>query len=85
MADVADVPPGVVTVTSTRGGARRADGRDRGVVDHRDVVAAVVPKSTAVAPVKPVPVIVTEVPPAAEPLVGLRPVTVGGGSTLYVN
>ena len=40
-------------------------------------VAAVVPKSTAVAPVKLVPVIVTDVPPAAGPLVGLRPVTVG--------
>ena len=38
-------------------------------------VAGVVPKSTAVAPVKPVPVIVTRVPPAAGPLVGLRPVT----------
>ena len=31
------------------------------------LVAAVVPKSTAVAPVKPVPVIVTEVPPAVGP------------------
>ena len=41
------------------------------------LVAAVVPKSTAVAPVKLVPVIVTEVPPASEPLVGLMPVTVG--------
>ena len=29
-------------------------------------VAAVVPKSTAVAPVKPVPVIVTDVPPAPD-------------------
>ena len=43
-------------------------------------VAAVVPKSTAVAPVKPVPVIVTNVPPAAGPLVGLRPVTVGAAT-----
>ena len=40
-------------------------------------VAAVVPKSTAVAPVNPVPVIVTRVPPAAGPLFGLTPVTVG--------
>ena len=39
--------------------------------------AGMVPKLTAVARVKPVPVIVTEVPPAAAPLVGLRPVTVG--------
>ena len=40
-------------------------------------VAAVAPKSTAVAPVKLVPVIVTNVPPACGPVVGLRPVTVG--------
>ena len=39
--------------------------------------AAVAPKLTAVAPVKPVPVIVTEVPPAVGPLVGLTLVTVG--------
>ena len=35
------------------------------------------PNFTAVAPVKLVPVIVTHVPPAAGPVVGLRPVTVG--------
>ena len=36
------------------------------------------PKSTVVAPVtKPVPVTVTEVPPAWGPLVGLTAVTVG--------
>ena len=45
-------------------------------------VAAVVPKSTAVAPVKPVPVIVTRVPPAAGPLFGLMPVTVGAATAL---
>ena len=43
-------------------------------------VAAFVPKSTAVAPVKPVPVIVTRVPPASGPLVGLRPVTAGAAA-----
>ena len=43
----------------------------------REVRRRVVPKSTAVAPVKPVPVIVTGVPPATGPLVGLMPVTVG--------
>ena len=41
------------------------------------VVAAVLPKSTAVAPVKFVPVMTTLVPPPARPLVGLSPVTVG--------
>ena len=42
------------------------------------LVAGVEPKSTAVAPVKFVPVMVTVVPPAAGPLVGLKAVTVGG-------
>ena len=41
------------------------------------LVAAVAPKLTAVAPVKPVPVMVTEVPPASGPAVGLTAVTVG--------
>ena len=36
------------------------------------------PKSTAVAPVKPVPVTVTVLVPAAGPLLGLTAVTVGG-------
>ena len=36
-----------------------------------NVAAAVAPKLTAVAPVKPVPVIVTDVPPAVGPFVGL--------------
>jgi hypothetical protein len=43
------------------------------------VVAALAPKLTAVAPAKPVPVIVTDVPPTADPLFGLTDVTVGGG------
>jgi hypothetical protein len=41
--------------------------------------AALDPKSTAVAPVKFVPVTVTEVPPAVEPVLGLTEVTVGAG------
>ena len=47
-------------------------------------VAAVVPKSTAVAPVKPVPVIVTEVPPAVGPVVGLRLVTAGAAGSVKI-
>ena len=44
------------------------------------VKAAVVePNLTPVAPVKPVPVMVTVVPPAVVPEVGLMPVTVGAG------
>ena len=41
-------------------------------------VAGVAPKLTAVAPVKPVPVMVTEVPPATGPDVGEIEVTTGG-------
>jgi len=41
------------------------------------------PNITAVAPVKTVPVIVTVVPPAADPLVGEMLVTVG--AAMYVN
>ncbi len=41
------------------------------------VAAGVEPKSTAVAPVKSVPVMVTVVPPAVGPAVGLTAVTVG--------
>ena len=40
-------------------------------------VAAVPPKLTAVAPVRFVPLIVTLVPPAVEPVFGETPVTVG--------
>jgi hypothetical protein len=42
------------------------------------LVAAAPPMVTPVAPVKPVPVIVTGVPPAVEPEVGEMDVTVGG-------
>ena len=45
-------------------------------------VAAVEPKSTAVAPVKLVPVIVTEVEPEVEPEVGEMEVTVGTAAVL---
>ena len=41
---------------------------------------ALVPKCTAVAPVKAVPVTVTVVPPAVGPEVGLTPVTVGAAA-----
>ena len=44
-------------------------------------VAAVPPKLTAVAPVSPVPVSVTWLPPAVGPDVGFSAVTVGGGAT----
>ena len=43
-----------------------------------------VPNFTAVAPVKPVPVMTTLVPPIAGPDVGARPVTAGAGRKLNV-
>ena len=43
------------------------------------LVALLAPNFTAVAPVKSVPVIVTDVPPSADPEVGEIEVTVGAG------
>ena len=64
-------------------------GRKRGGVAVIDVaeltvklVAATPANLTAVAPVNPVPVIVTRVPPAVGPLVGHRSVTVGAATTV---
>ena len=47
-------------------------------------VVAVPPTVAAVAPVKLVPVMVTEVPPSVVPLVGEIEVTVGGSATLPI-
>src|SRR5580693_7707427 len=44
--------------------------------------SAAVPISTAVAPLKPVPLTVTSLAPPAAPLVGLMPVTVGAAGTV---
>ncbi len=46
--------------------------------------AATVPKLTADAPVKFVPVIVVNVPPADVPVDGLTPETVGAEAAVYV-
>ncbi len=62
--------PALVTVTSTVPVAGRRGGGDRGGGVDGEPMAGVVPKSTAVAPVKPVPVMVTVVPPAVGPAVG---------------
>ena len=61
------VPAGAVTVSEAPPAATTIE-----------VPGFPVPKSTAVAPVKPVPETVTVLVPAAGPLVGLTPVTVGG-------
>jgi hypothetical protein len=77
--DVEDVPPGPVTVTST------VPADPAGAVAVICVaeltvklVAGVDPKLTAVAPVKLVPEIVTEVPPPLDPTDGLAETTEGG-------
>ena len=46
------------------------------------LVAAVPPKLTAVAPLKPEPVIVTDVPPAAGPVFGATVVITGGATAV---
>ena len=79
------MPAGVVTVTPT---IPLPAGLSAVIVVSLTTVtfvAGVVPKSTAVAPVKPAPVIVTNVPPVVGPLVGLKPVTVGVATAVYVN
>jgi hypothetical protein len=73
------VPSGVVTVTSSAPAASAGEVAVIDVSEFTTNVAEVEPKSTAVAPVKPVPVIVTDVPPAVDPERGLIPVTVGAG------
>jgi hypothetical protein len=77
-AEVAEVPPGVVTVTSI------VPVLPAGEVAVTEValltttpVAALAPKWTAVAPVREVPVMVTLVPPATGPAPGATFVTVG--------
>ena len=75
------MPPAVVTVTSTVAAAcGRRGGSDLGGRDDREGVAAVVPKWTAVAVVNPVPVMVTEVPPAVGPALGATELTVGAAT-----
>ena len=74
------MPAGVVTVTSTVPVPAGLSAVIEVSLTTVTFVAGVVPKSTAVAPVKPVPVIVTSVPPSVGPLVGLTPVTVGAAA-----
>ena len=75
------MPPGPVTVTSTVPAASAGLVAVICVAETTiTLVAAVVPKSTAVAPLKPVPVIVTDVPPADGPAAGLTAVTVGAAT-----
>ena len=79
-AEVAEVPPAAVTRTSTV----PAPAGDVAVIDVAELtvkaVALVTPNVTAVAPVNPVPVIVTDVPPVVGPDVGAIDVTVGAAA-----
>ena len=83
--ETADVPPGPITFTSTMpavsAGSVAVICVPAGLITT--LVAATVPNLTAVAPLKPVPVIVTDVLPAAGPCKGLTAVTAGGA--MYVN
>jgi hypothetical protein len=78
---VDEVPDGDVTVTSTV----PVPAGDVVVIEMSEftvyVVAATDPNLTDVAPVKPLPEMVTEVPPAAGPELGVRPDT----TVAYVN
>jgi hypothetical protein len=76
----AEVPAGVVTVMSTvpvPAGLLTVIF----VPESAVIAAATPPKLTPVAPARPVPVMVTTVPPLAAPLEGEMPVTAGGGTT----
>ena len=82
-AEVADVPPMSVTVTSTVPADPAGDVAEiRVVLMMLYLSASVPPNCTKDSSVKPVPVIITEVPPAVEPAVAESVVTVGG--TIYV-
>ena len=71
------MPPAVVTVTSTVPAPAGEVAVMEVALFTVKLVAAVAPNFTAVAAVKPVPVMLTIVPPAVGPLVGAMPVTVG--------
>jgi hypothetical protein len=83
---VAEVSPDAVTVISTVPATSAGEVNTHVVVDEHDAeVAATVPNMAVVAAVpvtKPVPVTVTEVPPATKPAVGVIADTVGGAATL---
>jgi hypothetical protein len=80
---VAEVPVGVVTMMST------VPANWAGATAVMEVslltvklVAATPPKETPLAPVKPLPLMVTLVPPAVLPLLVLRPVTAGAAAAV---
>ena len=76
-ADVADAPPGVVTVTSTVPALSAGAVAVIELAEPAVMMAGVAPNLTAEADERLAPVMVTEVPPAIEPAVGLIPATEG--------
>jgi hypothetical protein len=82
---VALVPPGPLTVTSTV----PDPAGEVAVIDVAEFtvtpVAALPPKATVSPEPKPVPVMVTAVPPAAGPVTGFTLLTVGATGAAYVN
>ena len=76
--ELEDVPLEVVTVTSTVPAASAGDTAVHEVeLEQETPVAATPPKLTVLSGVKPVPEMVTEVPPPRGPLEGATRVTVG--------
>ena len=84
--EVADVPPEVVTVTSTVPATSAGEVAVHKVVEvHETAVPAVPPKLAVVEPTtKLVPVMVTTVPPTSGPLLGEMAVMTGGRVTVWV-
>src|SRR5579863_5700207 len=77
---MADVPPAAVTVTSTVPAAPAGEvAVMEPLLTTVTPVAALVPNFTVDPAVKLVPEMVTGVPPAVGPLLGLTPLTVGEG------
>ena len=72
------VPPVVVTVTLTVP-VPAGEVAVHELAAQLTLVAAVAPKDT-LPPVRLAPLMVTTVPPVLEPVIGLKPVTVGAGT-----
>lgn len=77
---VAEVPPGVATVTSTVPVPAGSVAVIWEAESTTMPVAALAPNFTVLAPLKLVPVIVMLVPPAVDPEAGLTVLTVGRAS-----
>ncbi len=81
MTDVAELPPTVVTMMLTVPADSAGEVTVSEVAElNVKLAAAVPPNLTVEAAVKLVPVIVTVVPPASGPELGLTPVTVGAAT-----